>query len=408
MVVRVFAAVCLERLFEMASNSVEPSSALFTRVFVYALMGFATFGFVSGMLQVVVTDLLTAFDLTSGALGRAFTIGSIGSLPIMFYGGRIADRFGLKSLLVLGCLVLAAALFGTSLARSYSVLVLLLLLSACASGALDVGFNAASITAEQRSGRKLIAYCHAAFSAFAALSALLAGLVLSVGISFRWLYVLSALVCVLYAVIIVLGGEFPREVPKEIASKGIGRPRNLFREPVLLLLGGVVALGSISESSLETWSAVYLREAMGLPALVGASGIAGYHLAMFLSRVLIARLALRFSRRTLLVASGLTAFVGMTLALSTTYSVLVLGGFFVVGLALAGVAPMGFSLAGDLSKGRAGETSSVMTLISYSGFLIAPGLIGMLATALGLRAALGTVILSGLLVAWFSRRVKAP
>ena len=69
---------------------------------------------------------------------------------------------------------------------------------------------------------------------------------------------------------------------------------------------------------------------------------------------------------------------------------------------------MGFSLAGDLSEGRVGETSSVMTLISYSGFLIAPSLIGMLGTALGLRAALGTVILSGLLIAWFSRRVKTP
>lgn len=390
----------------MALPNAEPRSAVFTRVFAYALLGFATFGFVSGILHVVVTDLLTAFNLTSGALGRAFTIGSIGSLPIMFYGGRIADRFGQKVLLAGGGVALATALVGTSLAKSYGVLVILLLLSACASGALDVGINAASITAEQRSGRKLIAYCHAAFSGFAALGALLAGLVLSSGASFRLLYGLAALVCVLYVITIVLGGGLPREVPEEIASKGISRPRSLFREPVLLLLGGVVALAAVSESTLEIWSAVYLREVLCLPALVGASGVAGYHLAMFTGRLLTARLALRFARRTLLIASGLVALAGMTLALSTTYSALVLGGFFIVGLALAGVAPLGFSLAGDLSKGRAGETSSVMTLVSYSGFLVAPGLIGMLANAFGLRAALGTIVLSGLLVAWVSRSVK--
>lgn len=390
----------------MALPGTEPRSVVFTRVFVYALLGFATFGFISGILHVVVTDLLTAFNLTSGTLGRAFTIGSIGSLPIMFYGGRVADRFGQKALLAISAIALATALVGTSLAQSYSALILLLLLSACASGALDVGINAASITAEQRSGRKLIAYCHAAFSGFAALSALLAGLVLSAGISFRFLYLLAAFVCALYVVTILLGGGLPREVPKEIASKGIHRPRSLFREPVLLLLGGIVALAAISESSLEIWSAVYLRNVLSLPALVGASGVAGYHLAMFIGRLLMARLTLRFARRTLLTASGLTALIGMTLALSTTHSVLILAGFFIVGLALAGVAPMGFSLAGDLSKGRAGETSSVMTLISYSGFLIAPGLIGMLANALGLRAALGTIILSGLLVAWFSRSIK--
>ncbi len=390
----------------MASSSAEPCSAVFTRVFVYSLMGFATFGFVSGILHVVVTDLLRAFDLTSGALGRALTIGSIGSLPVMFYGGRVADRFGQKFLLVISCLALATALVGTSLAQSYSVLVVLLLLSACANGALDVGINAASITAEQRSGRKLIAYCHAAFSGFAALSALLAGLILSSGASFRLLYGLAALVCVLYVVTILLGGGMPREVPKEIAAKGINRPRSLFREPVLLLLGGIVALAAISESSLEIWSAVYLREVLNLSALVGASGVAGYHLAMFLGRLLMARLTLHFSRRTLLTASGLATLAGMTLALSTTHSVLVLAGFFVVGLALAGVAPMGFSLAGDLSKGRAGETSSVMTLISYGGFLVAPGFIGMLANALGLRVALGTIVFSGLLVAWSSRSIK--
>ncbi len=390
----------------MASPSAEPRSAVFTRVFVYALMGFGTFGFVSGILHVVVTDLLTAFNLTSGALGRAFTIGSIGSLPVMFYGGRVADRFGQKVLLAGGGVALAATLIGTSLADSYGVLVLLLLLSACANGALDVGVNATSITAEQRSGRKLIAYCHAAFSGFAALSALLAGLVLSSGVSFRLLYLLAALVCVLYVVTILLGGGLPREVPQEIAAKGISRPRSLFREPVLLLLGSIVALASVSESTLEIWSAVYLREVMNLSALVGASGVASYHLAMFIGRLLMARLALRFARRTLLIASGLAALTGMTLALATTYSALVLAGFFIVGLALAGVAPMGFSLAGDLSNGRAGETSSVMTLISYSGFLVAPGLIGMLADALGLRAALGTIVLSGLLVAWFSRSIK--
>lgn len=392
----------------MALPNAEPRSAVFTRVFVYALLGFATFGFVSGILHVVVTDLLTAFNLTSSALGRAFTIGAIGSLPVMFYGGRVADRFGQKVLLAGGGVVLAATLVGTSLAQSYGVLVLLLLLSACASGAFDVGISAASITAEGRSGRKLIAYCHAAFSGSAALSALLAGLVLSLGTSFRWLYGLAAFVCVLYVATILLGGGLPLEVPEEIAAQGISRPRSLFREPVLLLLGGVVALASISESSLEIWSAVYLREVLSLPALVGASGVAGYHLAMFLGRLLMARLVLRFARRTLLITSGLVTLAGMTLALSTTHSALALGGFFVVGLALAGVAPIGFSLAGDLSKGRAGETSSAVTLISYSGFLVAPGLIGALADTLGLRAALGTIVLSGLLIAWLSRSIRTP
>lgn len=390
----------------MATYRSEPRSPVFTRSFVFALLGFGTYGFISGILQVLLTDLLRALELTPGSLGTALTLGSIGSLPIMFFGGRLADRFGLQTLLALSGFALAAALVGFSITGSYLVLVFLFLLFACASGAFDVGINAASITAEQRSGHRLIPYCHAAFSGFAALGALLSGLLLSFGVSFRLLYLLAAIVCALYVAAMLLTRALPYKAPPEVKAEGVGKPQSLFRQPVLLLLGGIVALAAISESSLENWSVVYLRTVMGLPVLLGAFGVALYHAAMFTGRVITARLITRVERRTLLIGAGLCALVGMALALSTQQPVLVLIGFFVVGLALSGVAPIGFSVAGDLSEGRAGETSSVMTLIGYGGFLIAPVLIGLLADAFGLRAALGSVLISGLLVALLSTRLK--
>jgi MFS family permease len=391
----------------MATYRSEPRSSLFTRSFVFALLGFGTFGMISGILQVLLTDLLRALELTPGSLGAALTLGSIGSLPIMFFGGRLADRFGLQTLLAVSGVALAAALVGFAITASYLVLVFLFLVFACASGAFDVGINAASITAEQRSGHKLIPYCHAAFSGFAALGAMLSGLLLSFGVSFRLLYFLAAIVCALYVAAMLLAQALPHKAPPKVNAEGVGASRSLFRQPVLLLLGGIVALASISESSLENWSAVYLRTVMGLPVLLGASGVALYHAAMFTGRVITARLVTKVERRTLLIGAGLCALVGMALALSTRQPSLVLIGFFVVGLALSGVAPIGFSVAGDLSEGRARETSSVMTLVSYSGFLVAPSLIGVLADAFGLRAALGSVLISGLLVALLSTRIRA-
>lgn len=61
---------------------------------------------------------------------------------------------------------------------------------------------------------------------------------------------------------------------------------------------------------------------------------------------------------------------------------------------MAVVAPIGFSLAGDLAPERTGETSSVVTLIGWSAFVISPAVIGGLTELLGLRLALSTVILA--------------
>jgi MFS family permease len=86
------------------------------------------------------------------------------------------------------------------------------------------------------------------------------------------------------------------------------------------------------------------------------------------------------------------------LALATDLPVLVLAGFLVVGLALAGVAPIAFSLAGDAAPRRAGAASAVITTIGYGGFLLGPGLVGGLAEVSSLRLALLVVAAAGIAI----------
>ncbi len=99
------------------------------------------------------------------------------------------------------------------------------------------------------------------------------------------------------------------------------------------------------------------------------------------------------------------ASLGMIVALATEHPPLILAGFLTVGLALAAVAPVAFSLAGDLAPDRAGQASSVLTTLGYGGFLLGPSLIGGLAELTSLRAALMSGIVTGLLIALLSARV---
>ena len=96
----------------------------------------------------------------------------------------------------------------------------------------------------------------------------------------------------------------------------------------------------------------------------------------------------------------------MLLALATTSPALVVGGFVLVGLALAAVAPLAFSVAGDLAPTRAGSAVSVVTTFGYGGFLLGPPLVGGLAEVVGLRGALGLIALAGLSVFALSLKLK--
>lgn len=356
-------------------------------------LSFAVFGFVYGIYEVLLANLRTALHLSPGALGLALTVGAAGSLPAMVAGGRISDRFGANVLVCGTAGVMAVAFLGVSVVGSYLPLVVLLLCFAAASGAYDVGINAAAIDDEQTSGDRLLPYFHAAYSGFGAVGALTAGALLAGQVPFRWLYVGIAGIFVLYVVIVSAGRPLPEVSGTDDGESGVdGDRRSPFRRPLVLLVAVIVCLAFFCEGTLENWSTIYLRSGLGIHTALGASGVAVFHTSMLVGRLATARVMTRVSRRRLLVGSGVLGTVGMVLALATAVVPLVLIGFAMVGLAMAVVAPLGFSLAGDLAPKQSGQASSVVTFVGYGAFLVGPALVGGVADATTLRIALATVI----------------
>ena len=355
------------------------------------LAAFTPLGFMFGVWQVALPDLAGALDLTPGPLGAALSIGFVVSLPAMLIGGRLADRVGARNVGVAAGSLLALAFIGFSRVDAYWVLVGLLMVLLAASGVYDVAINAAAIDLEQRSQRRVLPVLHAAFSGGGAAGAVAAGALVSFGIGFRLLYVgTSALI------VAVMIAWLLRPSPRSAHRTEPRRNPNLYRNALLLVLAAAAGLSFLSEGAMESWSAIYVRSSLDLPALLGAAGVATFHGAMLCGRLATAGVAGRFGRIPTLGAAGLLAAAGTALALGTELPPLILAGFLLVGLALAGVAPIAFSLAGDAAPRRAGAASAVITTIGYGGFVLGPGLVGGLAEASSLRLALGLIAVAGL------------
>jgi MFS family permease len=368
---------------------------------------FGLLGFSFGVWQVALPDLKAALQLSAGALGAALTAGFVAGFPMMVLGGRLAERRGARVPITLTAALVAVAFAGYTLLNQAWLIVPLLVFMYGGSGGLDVSMNAAAMAYEQITGRRVMAYLHAAFSGLAALGALLSGFLIYMGVPYRLLYLGVALSLGIFVAVVWRSAALPGPAARAAQAEAAPPRTPPYRLPAVIVLAAVAGLSFFSESTLENWSAIYLRTALGLPAVVGAAGPATFHTAMLLGRLGSGRILALLGRRNLLVAAGLVAAGGMALALATTLPPVILLGLLAAGLALSSVVPVAFSLAGDQAPERSGTVSAFVTTAGYGTASTSPALIGGLSELVGLRLALGVIILTGSVIAFLGTRVKS-
>jgi MFS family permease len=397
-----------------AAASAHVSHTTSDRVLTWAVVGsFCAFGAMWGVCHVILVDLQHALGISAGKLGVAMSIGVSASIPSMLISGRCIDRFGVRVVMAAAAAALAAGLLCFAVTRNYATLCLALVLLYGGSGAYDVTVNAAAIHVEQHTGRRIIAYFHGAFSGVAAIFAVTAGLLLSNSVPFRSLYfgLAAAMtgVVLLIATSSGLGGA--RRADARAGTFAVRSKPQIMRIiliPTILLVALIATLSSLSENALQSWSSIYLRTSLGVPVLVGSFGPAAVYAAMSVGRFICGYAVTKIGRSGYLRICGLVAAGGMGIALASDIPWLAISGFLVCGIAHAAVAPVAFSIGGDVAPAHAGQVSSAVATISYAGFLGGPVLIGGLAQLIGLRGALLSIVVAGLVITVLALWLREP
>jgi hypothetical protein len=159
----------------------------------------------------------------------------------------------------------------------------------------------------------------------------------------------------------------------------------------------------LAEGAATDWSAVYLQGSVGAGMAVGAIGYAGFSLTMTAGRLLSDRACDRFGAVAVVRGGGLLAAAGLALALLAGAAVPGVVGFALLGAGLAPIIPTVYRAAAQVPGTAAGVGISIGATAGYLGFLLGPPAIGSASRLLGLRAALGIVVIAALLVAACAR-----
>ena len=348
-------------------------------------------GFVYAAWATRIPAIKAELDLSAGTLGLAvlgLEAGAIVGLPA---GGVLTARAGSRTALRLGFAFYPAALVAVALAPGLAELGVSLAAMAGASSVVDVAMNTQGVELERRCRRPVLSGLHAghpfglvagglAGSAAAAAGvtvgahlAAVAGLGLAGGLGATFLLV---------------------DEPPSPPGRAFARPSG-----ALLGLGLIAFCAFLLDGAAYNWSAVHLSSVHGAGPGLAAAAFTVFSLTLAVGRLFGDRLIGRLGRERVVRGCGAVAAAGAGLAIAAPATGGALAGWALFGLGLAALAPTVLGAAPAAGGGPPATAVAAVTTVGYLGSFTGPPLVGALAEAGGLTAALGLLLaVSGAMV----------
>ncbi len=360
---------------------------------------FLNLGVAIGAWGVHVPSIKVAYALDERMLAFVMLAMSIGSVIMLFLAGPIVGRIGARDTTVIAGWILAISL-GSSLAFSgVWVLLPVMVVFGAGQSLYDVAINAEGTMLELMGGKAVMSGFHGMFSVGALVGASVAALLLRIGVPAA-----SQLPWIAGVVALCLS----------LASRGmlLAHPEAsgpqahfVFPRGTLLVTGLLILSAMLAEGVMYNWSVLYVQQELRTPQTRAALAYVAFSAATAAMRFAGDAVRQHLSERAMVRGGAILAAVAMSFALLSAQPWVAIAGFALVGAGLATMVPLLYNAATRVpGVSRAAAIASVSS-IGYLGFMIGPPIIGAIAHARTLSAAMSTLIVACVLVMLGAARV---
>jgi MFS family permease len=343
-----------------------------------------------------ITALQDRLELEPGTLSLAFLALNAGAVAGLPAGGRLSSRHGARATMRCGFAVYPAALVAAGLAPSLPWLCLALVAMAAGNSVIDVAMNVEGVELERRAGRPLLSGLHAGHSFGVLAGAALGFGAAAIGVPAPLHFAAVAVPAAAAALLATAPVLDTRGDDDEAGWTWPGRRT--------ALLGLLAFCAFLCEGGGNDWSAVHVRTAHDTGEALAAAGFLSFALALALARLAGDRIVARAGRAGAVRASGLLTAAGAVCAITAPVPAQALVGWALTGAGLALLAPAIVGAAPDAAGTAAPAAIAAVTSCGYLGSFTGPPLIGALAEATSLPAALGLLVGAAMVVAALAPR----
>ena len=373
------------------------SSENFSKAKIACAWYFICIGMAYGML----TSRMPALKLQTGAddMQVGFSLLAVGaaSLVALFLGPMIIERTSCRTAVVGGAVAVVCSMVAVSLTASPTMLICACGFLGFAFGLTDMACNTQAIQIEQLFKTSCMATLHGSFS--------LGGVVASIGCAvaahfdigptLNWSVMLAVCVLGMPAVVrhLLLGSS---EQPEDGA---VGLPSAKSAIPFGIVLIGILAMFAYAiEGSVAEWGAILLYYHKHVPQSTAALVYGAFSFVMTICRFFGDAIRNRIGNIPPLIGGAVLSGIGMVIVLVSDQAIVCLGGYTLMGIGVAPMAPVLMSLAGGFEGVSPERASSVVSLLAYGGMLMVPPLMGILSTLFTLPKALILVLVACVLL----------
>ena len=363
-------------------------------------------GFIMGAWAPQIPLLLPRHGIGEGTLGLLILVLGLGAVGAMLFAGRLIARFGVLAVLRFFALAFIPALPAVVYAPNLVMLAGAMALLGALLGSMDVAMNANAVEVERRLGRAIMSSSHGFWSLGGFFGGALGGWIVAAwGAGGQALWAAGVAGVIVLAAMPFLMGDTPRPAP--VAGEAAPRTALLPRDAALWMLGVLALFSMVPEGAVLDWAALYLQQELGSD--VATSGLA---FALFSGTMAVMRFAgdgvrNRFGAVATLRWSALIAAAGMLGAAMAPGDVAAIACFAFAGLGVANMVPILFSAAGNHPGLAPGAGIAAVTMMGYSGILVAPSTIGFVAEHAGFRVTYAGLAVCLLVVAALAPRGAA-
>ncbi len=334
-------------------------------------------GFVTGSWALHIPLMMSRLGVSEGVFGLLILVFGLGALAAMGLCGPLLARYGSDRVTKAFAVGVAFWLILVSLTSNLYLAVPALFLLGAFFGGMDVAMNANAVAVEKTLGRALMSSSHGFWSLGGFAGSALGGLFLR----YQGAISHAVLVSVIAGIIMLIA------LPKMVIDRQPQSSEKIrFRlpdQPVIYLIGMMALFAMVPEGAVLDWAAVYIQQAFEADLTTAGYGYAAFSATMALVRFLGDGVRNRFGAVRTFRVSIIIAALGLFVSGFAPHAWIVILAFAIAGLGVANIVPIIFSAAGNQSGIHAGTALSLVTLMGYSGILVAPSLIGFIGGHVG-------------------------
>ncbi|MBA4154005.1 MFS transporter [Flavobacterium sp.] len=350
-----------------------------------------------------IPDIKSFLNLSEGELGTILFALPIGQLSAMPFSGKIVTRFGSRKVLLFALPFYAFSLTNIGLAEQPWQLALGLYLFGICGNFSNISINTQGVYTEQIFKKAIMGSFHGSWS-LAGFCGALVGLVM---MAFQLTpYQHFLIVFALVGVIIFINYQNLAKVKVVKSDSFELKPRFGKPDKSLVWLGVIGFCCMASEGIMFDWSGVYFKDIVKAPGALVILGYTSFMVTMASGRFLSDILVRKFGAKKILLISGITISIGLYTAVIFPYLIPSTLAFMMVGFGVSNVIPIVYSTTGRISSIPTGEALTIVTGISFLGFLMGPPIIGHIAELTSLRYSFAFIGMFGVFISVLAYYLK--